>query len=296
MWRQRMKKLALGLSAAVAMSWSPAKADIQVWVDETFVNAASDLIGAFEAYYFNTYNLNYNVGLSFTLGGSFVSQFNPQANFVDLYIASTTENPAYLLRHYRPQVIGRPFVFGRDIVSLYSQSVNISAGLPFPLTTTFAIPDPTIDNFGQAAVQILGSRPWRIPPWKIPGGFVKTWQDVGTTQFAIQVGDFPYGFVAKSGICIAFQGTETFPAGSFHHDYEPYDLEHPYEQGLVTLTGVALAKTGGRTADQNAELQNFISFLLGTPNVQGATNTTGPAIVKSYCFKLIPPHPGDPDH
>jgi molybdate transport system substrate-binding protein len=276
------------------MVWSPAKADIQVFVDETFVNAASDIIGAFQAYYVTNYNLNYGIGLSFTSGGSFVSQFDSQTNVYDLYISSTIDNAEYLRRHYRPQVIGRPFVFGQDIVSLYSPSVDISAGLPFPLTTTFAIPDPTMDNFGEAAVQILASRPWRIPPSKIPGGLVMTWLDVDTTLAAIESGYFPYGFTAKSAFCrYASSVGYVYPAGSFHHDYEPYDPEHRYDPGLVTLTGIVLAKVNARTADENTELQNFISFLLGTPNFQGVSNTTGPAIVRSYCFKLIPPHDRD---
>jgi molybdate transport system substrate-binding protein len=291
MSNSRLKKLALGLSAALTMAWSPVSAQIQVVVSPTLVTPVNDIINAFQAHYFTNYNINYNVGLNFTsTTGDIVSQITQGSNF-DLFLSSSEEEPEYLDRHYRHRVIGEPFAFAEDTVSLYARSVDVTKGLPFPLTTNFVIPDPTTDNYGEAAARILASWPWKIQPSQIPGGFVAILVS-GATGSYVQVKllrHYQYGFTAKSQFCrYANDVGFTYPPGSSHFDYEPHDPAHPYSAKLVTQMGIVLAQK--RTADQKTELRNFLSFLFGTPDSYGVSNPEGPAILESYCYKLRQHH------
>ena len=69
MSNSRMKKLALGLSAAVAVMWSVSPSaqqeiDIQVVAATAFGIPANDFGEAFGSWYNLKRNLNYNVGLA----------------------------------------------------------------------------------------------------------------------------------------------------------------------------------------------------------------------------------------
>jgi molybdate transport system substrate-binding protein len=128
-------------------------------------------------------------------------------------------------------------------------------------------------------------------PFKsIPGSLVSTEQDAGGALAGINLGIFPYGFVAKSSVCLQpTLGIDTFPDGSFHHEYIPFGRHHPYDPELVTVMAIRLANT--RTADQEAELKNLIAFLTGTKDTFGNVNISGTNIIQHSCFELPHPHP-----
>jgi molybdate transport system substrate-binding protein len=100
---------------------------------------------------------------------------------------------------------------------------------------------------------------------------------VGITQVAIELGTFSYGFVNKSAICNNYFGTtETYPAGTFHHEYLPGG-RHPYHR--IELTGVKLT-LAPRTAEQETELTNFVNFLTGSGTTRGTD------VLKRYCYTV----------
>jgi molybdate transport system substrate-binding protein len=283
-----MKKLALSLTAACAVMYSPAHAatTIKIAVAPSFASAASDIIAAFGNYYYTNYGITYNVSL-FVRGASYL-----EADIIaggttgpyDLFLSSSVDEPYDLQNNYPTLVSGSPFNYARDRLDLYSPSVDVTGGLPSPLTTNFVIPSPTNDTYGAAAAQILSSSPWNISSSSIPGGYVFTKPNVGQTLSSINRGAFSYGFVAKSQICRSVSGSETYPDGSYHLEYAPQSNSHPYTP--LHLNGIAIALT--RTTDQATELSNFIAFLTGTADSYGFTNTTGTDIIQSYCFRLPP--------
>jgi molybdate transport system substrate-binding protein len=280
----RMKKLALGLSAALVMVCSPADAEIEVAVAASFAKTANDIVGAFQAYYFDTYGLNYDVGLTVSDAQSLETQIINGPKTMDLFLSSSKNEPEHLEQQYRHLVSSAPFVYARDGLELYSISVDITGGLPYPLTVPFVIPDPTHDNYGAAAAQILQSRPWKIATSSIPSSLVVTRSDVGVALSAVRHGNFGYGFVARSQICQYANGVDTYPAGSYHHEYKSHDPAHPFDAELLHLTGIEIAKT--RTTDQATELKDFVSFLRGTRNVHGVATSIGTSLIQGYCFGL----------
>jgi hypothetical protein len=177
--------------------------------------------------------------------------------------------------------------------------VDISAGLPIHLTAPVWVPDPAVDNYGKAAAQILASRPWRLRPSTLPNSlaFVLPNRAAESVASLLQFGDFQidnvdltYGFTAKSRIC-NFNSTTGFSFSGFHHEYEPFDFEHPYDPALVTLTGIEL-NTRTLAPDEELERKNFLAFMFGEKDSFGDANVTGPTIIQSFCFKLPHLHPG----
>jgi molybdate transport system substrate-binding protein len=293
-----IKKLSLGLSTAVVMTWSPADAQSRLVVAAAFSfgTAANNIIPAFGNYYITNHNIDYSdMPLIVSGAPNLESSIINGTLYADLFLSSSAEEPEDLARHYPKLVVGEPFVFAIDSLELYSTTVDISDGLPHPLTTNILIPDPTEDNYGAAAAQILASWPWRILASSIPaayattpGSLVHTQPSVGQVYRQLLRGRYPYGFVAKSQICQDILGTVTYDAGSYHHEYKPFGRHH-YNPELVTLTGIKLAKT--RTPDQETELKNFIAFLTGTKDTYGTATNAGTGWIESYCFKL-PEHFG----
>jgi molybdate transport system substrate-binding protein len=273
MLNSRMKKLALGLSTPLVMIYSPAHAaaTINVAVAASFAKTANDIVGAFQSYYFTTYGLSYSVALTVDTAQQIEADIiaGGTTGPYDLFLSSSKNEPNDLAKNYPSLVTGASFNYARDVLELYSISVNISGGLPYPLTTNFVIADPTQDNYGAAAAQILASQPWSIPTSSIPGGFVVTRSDVGTSYSAVKKGNFAHGFVAKSQICQYANGVYTYPALSYHHEYKPNDDAHPY--ATQHLTGIEISLAG--TTDQATELANFVSFLTGAADSNGVANS-----------------------
>jgi molybdate transport system substrate-binding protein len=282
----RMKKLALSLSAAITAMYSPAHAQsIRVAVAPSFSSTANDIVAAFGNYYYTNYSLSYGVTLIIKGASEIEADIIAGGNTgpYDLFLSSSIVEPYYLQNNYPTLVSGSSFNYARDVLELYSPSVDVTGGLPYPLTTNFVIPSPTNDTYGAAAAQILASPPWNIPSSSIPGGYVFTEPTVGTTYSVIKKGLYPYGFVAKSQICRYVDGGYIYPANSYYLEYKPNDRAHPYTP--LHLNGIALALTA-RTTAAETELANFISFLTGTADSYGVTNTIGTSIIQSYCFRL----------
>jgi len=189
-----MKKLAVGLSAAFAVICSPAHSasTIKVAVAPTFATAANDIIGAFQSYYFTTYGLAYNVTVV-VKGAQQIQADIIAGSTYDLFLSSSVDQPYYLANNYPALVSGSLFNYARDRVDLFSETMDVTGGLPSTLTTNLVIPDPTKDDYGVAAAQILGSSPWNIPESSIPGGYVFTKPSVGSSFAAIDLGSLVTG-------------------------------------------------------------------------------------------------------
>src|SRR5262249_35018274 len=272
--------LAVGLSAALATAYSPAQAasNIRIGIAPSFSAAANDIIGAFQAYYSVNYNLTYNV--AFTVASA--SQL--EADIItggttgpyDLFLSSSIHEPSDLARHHASIVSGSVIHYARDRIVYYSPSVDVSGGLPNPPTTDFVMPDPTLDTYGAATAELLGAG-WGITT--IPGGHVFVRPSAGTTLASIKSHTYASGFVAKSQVCRPASGVESYPAGSYHHEYLPRD-------GYTAIRPSAIAIALTRTPDQAQELADFIAFLTGTTDTHGVVVSGGQTIIQSYCFRL----------
>jgi molybdate transport system substrate-binding protein len=302
MLNSRIKKLALGVSGALAMMWSPANAQVvanlQVFTNQPFANTAVELSYSFAGTYCCT-NFNYNVGIGveddWSIESDIISQNNgkpPTGPYgMDVVFFSTPEIPERLARRYPQLVVGRPFPVAIDSLILYSPSMDISAGLPSPLTTQFVIPDPSQpypDNFGVAATEILAQWSWRIRPRSIPNALVATNEGPVLTTFAsIRLGKYPYGLINRASVCRADDSgnNQNFRAG-FHHVYEPFG-HHPYNPELVTVTAVHLART--RDAATTTAVNNLVAFLKGAKDSFGTAYQSGLNLIRSYCYDIPKP-------
>jgi molybdate transport system substrate-binding protein len=279
MSNSRKRKLILGLSTGLAIMYSPAHAastSISIAASPTVALVLVDVIGAFQGYYYAK-GFNYEVAVTGDTTANLQAEIasGGTASPYDLYDLFLTEDhqaTRYLEVNYRKYLEDEPFYFADDFVDLYSASVDIHNGLPYHLTTPIVIADPTTEVYGKAAAEILASAPWSITT--IPSTNVVVEPSVGITQVAIELGAFSYGFVNKSAICNNYSGTETYPAGTFHHEYLP-DGRHPYHR--IELTGVKLT-LAPRTAEQETELTNFVDFLTGRGT------TLGTDVLKRYCY------------
>jgi molybdate transport system substrate-binding protein len=291
------RRLALGLTAALAAMWSPpADAQIVIAAAGGFGPVASEIVRAFEFHYATHHDLNYrrNVTLIIKDAATIKSDITGNPATYDLFLSSSKDEPEQLAKNNGSLVAGKPFAYTVDSLELFSPSIDITAGLKYPLTTEFLIPDPDKDNYGEAVAQLLGSPPWNIPDSAIPGGYVVALPNASVVYAALRFGKQPFGFVARSQVCKYANRVFSYPPGSYHHEYKPDDPAHPYDAELVTLTGIKLAKT--RTSDQETELQNFISFLTGAADSFGDTPTEGTSIIRSHCLGLPGPHDDDADH
>lgn len=285
MLKTKMQTLALGLAAAIATGVPAAEAataNIRVAVAESFGVTANELAAAFQAYYShygNTYTVSVISAPAQALEEDIIA-----GGAYDLFLSSSKKEPHDLVHNHPSLVVGTPFKYAKDFLALYSKTVNIKDGVPYPLTADFVIPDPTADVFGEAAAEVLSSSPWYINPTTIPTGHVFTAPGAASSLSAVENGAYAYGFVAKSQICgEASDGTQTYPAGTYHHIYKPNDDDHPSEK--LVLKGIEIART--RSADQETELSNFIAFLKGDVDSFGNTTTIGTGVITGHCFKAF---------
>jgi molybdate transport system substrate-binding protein len=282
-----IRKLAVALSAAFMMSHAPANAQtLKVAAAPNFANTANELLGAFAAYYSIVFNTSYSAGLVVKSDASIQADIiaGGTTGSYDLYLASSPEAIATLAINLanagQTGVISSTFIYAEDALELYSPSVDVTGGLPYPLTTNFVMPDPTSDNYGVAAALLLALGPWHILPTNIPGGYVNVGGSVGTTYAAITAGTYPYGFVGRSQVCQYSNGVYTYPAGSYHHEYSS-----AIEQAPLLLTAVTLASST-RTTAQNTALANLVAFIQGAADSNGNTTAIGQNVIQSYCFGL----------
>jgi molybdate transport system substrate-binding protein len=128
-----MKKLAVGLSAALALIWAPAKAqELVIAATAHFGKTANDLVGSFQAEYLFHHNINYQVGLIMYDSNQALMDHVAAGSTLDLFLGSDKYEADLLATRYHKLVAGRPFAYAIDSLWLYSETVDISAGLPFP--------------------------------------------------------------------------------------------------------------------------------------------------------------------
>jgi molybdate transport system substrate-binding protein len=281
----RIKTLAAGLTAALMVMCASAHAQsssIRVAVSPSFAKAAGDIAAAFTSYYLLNHSVTYNV--SVLVASESLIQSNIIAGGAtgpyDIFLAGSPEAPLNLYANYS-SLVGTPFDYAIDTLELYSPSVDVSGGLPFPLTTNFVMPNPSTDPYGQEVALLLALGPWQIQPSQIPGGFVFTTATAGTSLALINLGSYTYGFVGKSMICTLSGGVETYPAGSYHHAYAVPTAVPT----LLNLTAVSINRTT-RSAAAGTELSDFIAFLQGGTSSFGDAPTGGTTIIQNYCFAL----------
>lgn len=267
----KLSKLALSVFAALAFGYAPARATttINVAVAPNFAYTMSAIVAAFKAKYPGT-NITYVLDSSGNLTNDIIAG-SPK---FDLFLSADYAHPESLVTGHPSLVTGSPFLYAVGSLELWSPTVNISAGLPYPLTTNIVVALPTKAPYGLAASQVLASAPWNITT--IPSGFVFTSPNIGTTYSAIAAGTYQYGFIAQSYICKSKSGVKTFSPG-YHHSYLYNDASHPYSE--LTQYAIIVANSS-RTAAQKTELTNFINFLTGVGT------TAGTAIIQSYCYAL----------
>jgi molybdate transport system substrate-binding protein len=287
MLNSKMTKLALGVSTALTLLSAPSYAatTIKIGVASGFGNAANDLASAFQAYYapFGSayaYNVVVTTDAAQSLEADIIA--GGATGPYDLFLSSDKAEVHDLVKNYPSLLVGTPFKYAKDFLLVYSLTVDISAGLPYPLSTNLVVPDPSQSNYGEAAVEVLSSYPWYINPATIPGGYVFTSPSAGTSVAAIKTGKYAYGFTAKSGVCRVNSGTEVYPPNSFHHEYKPGDAAHPSDR--LVFKGIEIANSS-RTTAQATEISDFIAFLTGGTDSLGNTPTTGQDVIQSYCFK-----------
>lgn len=262
----KISKLALGALLASTLACSPVRADINIAAAANLTYALRDIISAF-----NT--LGYaNVFATYDSSGTLTNQIIANSPQYDLFLAADYAHPESLVTGHPSLVSGSPFLYAVGSLELWSPTVDISAGLPSPLTTNIVIANPSTAPYGLAASQVLASSPWNITT--IPSGYVHTATNIGTTFDAIHSGTYAYGFVAQSFICRLSSGVQNFNItypGTYHHSYLYNDASHPYSR--ILQYGIQVVEAGQDTTTLNA----FISFL---------SSTTAQGILKSYCYQL----------
>jgi len=304
------KSLAAGIPAALLALSAPAHAtaySINIGVAANFAVAVKDVISAF---------IDFNSGsgdtYSFTITSdstgnlktciqtpSTATNFStvcPNGHY-DLFLSADTATPAALAS--QGLIVGgvtqAPFFYAVGSLDLYSQSTDISAGLPTTFTVPFVIADPSKAPYGFAAMTVLNTAPWSLglnttAPYPQsttgPASFVHTQPNIGATFFSVYnpLGSptYAYGFVNKSAICqLDNDGNESYPnpPGGFHHEYVFNDAAHPY--GQIVQNGLPIEL--GQSAALKTQIMNFVAYL------GGGGDQGGLAVVQQYCYGTTPP-------
>jgi molybdate transport system substrate-binding protein len=272
----RLSKLALSVFAASAFAYAPARATttINVAVAPNFAYAMSAIVAAFEAKYPGT-NITYTLDST----GNLTTDIENKSPQFDLFLSADLAHVTTLVTSYPSLVVASTKkLYAVGSLELWSPTVNISAGLPYPLTTDIVIANPAKAPYGAAAAAVLASSPWSIPTSSLPSTYVSESPNIGTTYAAIAAGSYEYGFIAQSYICKynATTKAETFSPG-YHYSYLYNNTKHPYSELTQYLIEVV---NPSRTAAQNTVLTEFVDYLTGVGT------TAGTAIIQSYCYKL----------
>jgi molybdate transport system substrate-binding protein len=170
-----------------------------------------------------------------------------------------------------------PFLYTTGEIVLWSDTVNISGGLPNPLTANVVIADPANAPYGFAGMQEInnvlsaGLTSTSSYPVTVGSYAVHTAANIDATYNAVAAHTYDYGFVAKSRVCQRVGGVETF-TGVSHHVY-PWNGSPGHNQ--LVQYGVGINISGRAPADTQA-LKDFIDYLL--------TDTTARSIIADFCY------------
>lgn len=215
---RNIKSMVAGIVTSLAMTCSAAvgqtiSATIAVGAPPSLAAALSQITDAFTAFHTFAGHGSYNVTLTVDSTANIKTDIIAGGASGPYDLLLSPDYATYDLKLNQPSlVVGDPFVFASDSLALYSASVDISAGLPTQLTQTFVIPDPTQDIYGFAAAQVLITTPGSVVAYA--RNRIQTQPSVGVTQAALDNGNYPFGFVAKSGICTKFGGVEYYTDGT----------------------------------------------------------------------------------
>ncbi len=304
MLSSKMKQLALGgVSAAILLSSGMAAQaqaiNINVATAANFTGTLNDIITQFENYYADNYGLDYTIsvtsGPTATLKADIIAG-SPQFDF---FFSADQAAPQDLYANHNSLVVGSPFEYAEGGLVLWSgpnNTVNISGGLPYPLTTAFVIAAPSAAPYGLAAMELLNDSPWSLgltTTSSYPVGYVNTASSISNTYSAVSAGTYPYGFVAKSEVCRTVSGTPTwnsYASTTYAREYYAEGTSSssatppsPIPTGSQTFDhilqyAIEIANSS-RTDDQNTELTNFINWVNGTTaapsGYTSAHNTNG---------------------
>jgi molybdate transport system substrate-binding protein len=272
MLRGTLKTLAMGVSAACLMMYPAASRaeTITIYVAANFVNTLNQLTNDYTNNIDPTASFTIVSGATSTLENTIIALGNTGTGQADLFLAADTAAPQDLYTNHSGLVVGSPFNYAQGYLALWSSPANpvdISAGLPNPFNANFVIADPTTAPYGTAAQQLMAGPPWNYTS-PIPGGYVYTSTNIGTTYAAVQAGTYGYGFVALSQVCTydPNTGTKTF-APSYHYEYD---------SGYTALiqAGIEINRTT-RTPGETDLLNNFVSFM---------SSTQGLSDILSFCY------------
>lgn len=275
-----MKKLAMGASAALLMSYSfaaHATTTISVGVAANFAGALAAVIANFEADYPN-YSVTYTSASTGTLTTNIIN--GGTSGPYDLFLAADTSAPTYLATNYSSLVeSGSQFDYAEGYLTLWSSTkneINVSFGLPSSFVS-LVIGDPSSGvygynvPYGHAAAQVLSNYGISLPDSR-----VSTASSIGATYAAVDNGTYPMGFVAKSqtGTCNPSSGAYTPNADTYtYYNYAPGSSTYD----AIIQDGIIIART--RTSDQETEVQTFVDYLLN--------NTSSKNTVRSFCYGIL---------
>lgn len=278
MRKNKFHTLAMCAIAIAALSANPVEAaNIRVAVAANFTNTINIIKAAFQTATGHTVTVDSNS--SAVLQGRIINH----TVAYDLFLSADQTRPQQLLTNNPSLVIGPVFLYAVGELELWSKTVNISAGLPSPISQKLALANPATAPYGTAAAQVLSSAPWSIPynpavaypPAGTANVFIRP--NISQTFSDVKNGLYAYGFIAQSAICTQTNNVKNFAtkAGGFHHTYLFNDAVHPHNK--IAQYGIKVVNTA-RTAAQNAALDNFVTYL--------RTNTTSLNQIKKDCYAL----------
>jgi molybdate transport system substrate-binding protein len=252
----KISTLALSVSLASTLLYTPAEASIKVAVAANLAKVISSLVS-----YCGCGAISYTIDSS----GNLLSEIENGTVAYDLFLSADETRPYTLYSSYNSLVVGSPFFYAYGSLELYSTSVNISSGLPTPLSTQIVIANPSTAPYGAAAQTVLGEYGITLPNSDVveKSNIYTTYQAIGAAS-----GDYAYGFVAQSLICRNYGSGNSFPVG-YHHSYLYSDPTYGYSR--ISQWGIKIAKSGQDTTTLN----NFVNFLTGS---------SGQSVLAGYCY------------
>ncbi|BBU64312.1 molybdate ABC transporter substrate-binding protein (plasmid) [Methylosinus sp. C49] len=289
----------------------PARASITIAVAANFTLPLQDLLASWGS--LEGYTGTFFSGATATLEQQIISN---TATHYDLFLAANTAAPNDLYSNYSTRVINPPFNYAEGGLVLWSgpsKSVNITSGLPYPVTTDLLIAGPSTAPYGFAAYTLLNDSPWSAgfttSTGPFPGsgnatqGHVYLGGNIGSTYNNLlnNTSNKDYGFIAKSDVCLAATTApytaswNTYVTGAVYA-YEYYaegggssDANYPATGASTWTTDAAGSHPFGHILQgairvngpaPSAEIESFISFLNGTTYPGVALS-----IIKKYCYR-----------
>jgi molybdate transport system substrate-binding protein len=211
-------------------------------------------------------------------------------NNVDLFLAADTDHPQDLYDNHNSLVAGAPFIYGVGSSVLWSNTsgVNISTGLPNPPADNFVIARPDNAPYGYAAMQVINgvlgtslTKGGTYPAVINANSTLDTKNNIDLTWQAVNSGAYKYGFVAKSQVCHASGGVESF-TGTSHHVYASNGSPG---YGPINQAGIKINRS--RTTPEDTLLTSFVAYL--QDHTTSPSNSQMVTTLLEYCYSVPSP-------